>query len=180
MSLIWSIPLTFAAAEWQAYRGLLRQGITSYYPHTLDDARRGRWAQPVGRPQFPGYLFAAVDAGESFEPIRKSVGIRDLLRQGQEVVLISDREMNSIKTICDERYNDSVPKRIDSAKWKPGDLISIPSGPFMGVPAIIKTIDKSRNVCATIGNLDVVFRIVAPCKSVRAIEPNGAGRSHHG
>lgn len=179
MSLIWSIAVTFAGAEWQAYRGLLRQGITSYYPMTWDDARRGRWAQAVGRPQFPGYLFAAVDAGESFEPIRKSVGVRDLLRQGQDVVLISNTQIETIKARCDERYNASIPKRIDSAKWKPGDLISIPHGPFMGVPAIIKTIDKSRNVCATIGNLDVVFRIAAAHKSVREFAAHGGRAAAH-
>lgn len=151
----WFIVLTFAGAEWQAYNGLLKRGIDAYYPMTLGDARRGRWQQPVGRPQFPGYLFATGAAGA----IRDTIGVRDLLRQGQDVVIIPNRELTVIRSACERLRFKSLPRLAETLDWKVGDIVSVPNGPLQGLPVVITTIDKSGLVRADIGQVSISFHL---------------------
>lgn len=163
----WYIVLTMSGAEWQAYKGILKRGIDAYYPFMYADVRRGRWQQGAVKPQFPGYLFAARSAQESIEPVRQTIGVRDILRNGSNLVYLSSEQMQSCKRRCEEDRVTSLPHRMERIPIVLGDWIAIPSGAFIGVPAQVVGIDKSGNVRASIGSLDVTFHVSAIHGSVR-------------
>lgn len=168
---------TFAKAEWTAHTGLLRRGIDSYFPYTLGDRRHGRWTQASIRPQFPGYLFVTLDVGGSIEPVLRTVGVRDVMRNGVNVIAFPHSLLEDIQMQCGARYRETVPKRADMAAWKVGDVVPVPHGPLAGRPVRINSIDIDKSgrgrVCASIGSLNVTFHIEA---EVQAAVPRMAAR----
>jgi transcription antitermination factor NusG len=171
----WLIFLSFAGGEWQAYRSLLRLGFEAYYPYTLDDARRGRWAQPVGRPQFPGYLFGRAPLSGIEDLLIQLVGARGVLRNNGSIIALSQEQFGEIRTRCDKMYEEGKPKPDAIAILRVGDLIEIPQGPFLGAPAIIRTIDSSGRIEAQLGPFTVTCHksdlasVSAHTQSVREI-----------
>lgn len=155
----WTVVLSLAKAEWQVYRALLWQSVDAYYPFVLDDARYGRWLQPVLKPQFPGYLFAKIARRSDIETIRKSIGVRDLLRSGQELVMLSEAQFREIKTRCDEIHAAGLPKRAEGLTLDVGEIVQVPFGPFVGAPAIVRTLDKAGRIEAQLGPFVVTFNV---------------------
>lgn len=171
---------TFSQAEWTAHTGLLRRGVDSYFPYTLGDRRHGRWTQASIRPQFPGYVFVTLEVGGSIEPILRTVGVRDVLRSGINVVAFPYAQLERIKAQCGERHRETIPKRVDMMAWKIGDFVPVPHGPLEGRPVEINSIeiDKSggRRVCASLGVLSVTFYIEA---QVQQTVPSMAARGEN-
>ena len=112
---------------------------------------------PLRRPHF----------GESTQPILTTTGVRDMLRNGVDLVIVRPGQIIDIRKRCMERYRESVPRRVDVYRWRIGDVISVPYGPFVGIPVQITAIDKSGRVGASIGNLDVTFHVTMAGESVR-------------
>lgn len=163
----WFVVQTYSGAEWQTHRGLMRRGIESYYPHFWADARRGRFSQATLKPQFPTYMFAGLELGESTNAILSTTGVRDLLRQGVEIVTLADRTFESIREHCEENNKSTAPRIADVRRWRPGDVVPMPYGPLVGVPVQISHVDKSGRIGASIGALRVSFQVSALQKSVR-------------
>lgn len=160
-TLRWHIVLTKASAEWQANKEILAKGFRCYYPFHFADVRRGRYNQGAVKPQFPGYLFVGLDQGESIEQVRYVRGVRGFARDGGGLISISDAQMQRCKADCDQRYWDSLPRRIERMPIKVGDFVAAPVGPLQGVAVEIISIDKSGLIRASIGNLTVSFDIKA-------------------
>jgi len=157
----WLIVLTRASAEWQTHREILTTGLQAYYPMFVETGRRGRWSQGVVRPQFPGYLFICLGEGETVDRVRRLVGVRDFLRTAGSLVVMAPAQLERCRQTCDERFKASFPKLVKRTMTKPGDWITIPSGPFKGVPVEVKGVDKRGRISASIGNLEITFQACA-------------------
>ena len=157
----WYVVMTRASAEWQTHREILTTGLQCFYPMTVATGRRGRWSQGVVRPQFPGYLFLGLGEGETVDRVRRLTGVRDFLRTAGSMVVMPPAQLERCRTVCDERFKDSFPKPNKQTTVKPGDWITVPAGPFKGVPVEVKAIDKRGRISASIGNLDVTFQTCA-------------------
>lgn len=164
----WLIAMPFAGAEWQAHTGLLHHGVRSFLPYLLGSARRGRWCQGVVRPLFPGYVFAAMDGDTTTEMVRRSVGIRELLRGRDGLVFMSPSQIAALKAAWLREYRAVGPVLKRKPMIRAGDFVAVPDGAMAGVPAQVATIDKSGNICAYVGQLRVTFHRDAVHKSVRA------------
>jgi transcription antitermination factor NusG len=123
--------------------------------------------QATLKPQFPTYIFAGLEPGKSTQEILTTVGVRDILRNGLEIVIVAERQFEDIRRRCDERHHSSSPKLADVKLWRPGDVVPMPYGPFIGLPVQIRTIDKSGRIGASIGSLSVTFHVFALHESVR-------------
>lgn len=167
-TLRWHIILTKASGEWQAHKEILRKGLRCYYPFYFADVRRGRYFQGAVKPQFPGYLFVGLEPGESIEQARYCQGVRDFVRDGGGLVSISDAQMQRCRADCDQRYWDSLPRRIERMPVRIGDFVAIPHGAFAGMPCEVLSIDKSGRISASLGNLEVSFHVTDVHQSVRA------------
>lgn len=166
-TLRWYIVLTKAAAEWQAQKEILNKGFRSYYPYYYADVRRGRWSQGAVKPQFPGYIFVAIEEGVSIEQIKHVHGVRDVLKNSGKLVVMSDAQMLRCKRGCHHRHLASIPRRAKRDSLKEGDWFEIPHGIWKGLPAEILSIDKSGRISASLGNLKVSLH-ADDLKGVRA------------
>lgn len=164
----WTILLTHAQAEWQVYCALLKRGVDCVLPYTLGSSRRGRWAQGVVRPAFPGYLFVRLDL--SLDTLRSTTGVREVLRIGPKPVFLAENEAERFKAHAREMLDASTPRRNEVFSLKPGDVVTIPEGPFIGIPAIVQGVDKSGLVSASIGQLQITFRPAAVRGSAKPAE----------
>lgn len=163
----WLIAMPFAGAEWQAHTSMLNHGVRSFLPYLLGSARRGRWCQGVVRPLFPGYVFAAMDGDTTTEMVRRSVGIRELLRGRDGLVFMSPSQIAALKAAWLREYRAVGPVLKRKPVIRPGDFVAVPYGPFQGVPAQVDTIDKSGNICASVGHFTVTFNRDAVQQAVR-------------
>lgn len=164
------IVLSMAGAEWHAHTGLLRRGVRSYLPYVLRDSRRGRWLQGSVRPIFPGYLIASLAPDQSLETVKQTFGVRDVLRNGLEVVRLADQQLLDLKIKCRSMYRDSLPQRLSHDNFKPGDWIAVPHGAFAGAPVQIDAIDNSGFIEAHIGS----FRVTCHASEVHESAPQSA------
>lgn len=168
-SLKWIVVLAFSGAEWQAYTNLLRHGVRAFLPYTLGSSRRGRWLQGVVRPQFPGYLFAAIGDGVSLETIKRTLGVHAVLMAKDGLVYVSAAQIALCRKNWLKAYREARPRRFQKVILAVGDFVAVPHGPFIGAPCQIKSLDKSGRVCASLGQLQVTFHISdVAAKSVRA------------
>lgn len=173
----WVVVLTFAQAEWQAYRNLLRHGVKSFLPYTLGTARRGRWDQGVVRPQYPGYLFAKLGPEANTETIRKVVGVRDLLKAGHRLVYMTEAEIKACRVQWLEDYRQHLPQLARRVVLWPGKWVKVPTGPLEGAPCQIQNIDKSGRISASIGRLQVTFHLTDV--SQRAVRASAKPATNH-
>lgn len=168
IALRWVIVICYGQAEWQVHTSLLAQGIRSFLPYTLGSSRRGRWAHGIVRPQYPGYLFVAMDGAATTEKIKRTAGVYEFLRSGSNLVFLSHTQIASLKAKWLVDYRDKAPKLKSTVKPKPGDWLVVPNGPLAGVPCQVDTIDKSGHIAATVGSLQVTFHVSeARASSVR-------------
>lgn len=151
----WTILLTHAQADWQVYCALLNRGIDCIMPHTLASARRGRWAQGVVRPLYPGYLFVRMDV--SLDALRSTTGVREILRVGPKPVFLSEGEVVAYRAHARQLLDESRPQRAEISFVKPGDVIRVTQGPFLGAPAVVEAVEKNGMVRGTIGQVRVTF-----------------------
>lgn len=165
----WICLLCWSSAEWHVFNTVRRAGHRAFYPYMIHTARHGRWDQPIPKPQYPGYIFAGWEHGTSMEPLRRTIGVRDILRTGPDVVIISGRDMASFANRWRETYRESFPHRVVYDRVSVGDWIKVPDGfPFAGIPARIDTIDNHGQITASLGTLKVKFPTSALPKSVRS------------
>lgn len=155
----WYVVQTFAGAEWQSHRGLLARSIRSFFPHYVADARRGRWSHGVIKPRFQGYLFGGLENGQEAETVLKTPGVRDIIRNDGHYVRISHQEILDIREKTRRAYAQSFGVRANPRRWKVGDWVPVPHGPFCGIPAQIDALDKSGRIEASIGTIVVTFHV---------------------
>lgn len=176
----WVVVLTFAQAEWQAYTNLLRHGVEAFLPYTVGTVRRGRWHQGIIRPQFPGYLFAALAGRVNTETIKRAIGVRDLLKVPEGLVYVRPDEVDSCKRHWAKAYRESLPHPRRKLVLNPGDWVEIPEGPLVGTPVCVERVDKSGIVWASLGKLQVSFHLDdAVHKSVRVRAKPARTPKHH-
>jgi transcription antitermination factor NusG len=154
----WVIALPFAGADWQAYTTCLSRGIPALLPYTLSGSRRGRWTQGVVRPMYPGYFFAAIEGNKSTENVKRVIGIRDLLRDSAGLIFVPERMVLDCKKHWLAEYRSTAPMLKREITVNTGDWLSVPTGAFAGAPCKVESIDKSGNICASIGQLQITFR----------------------
>ena len=111
---------------------LKRQGYHAVLP--LIEARKRRqnkWTT-VTEPLFSGYLFVRLELGkDNLEPIRSTLGCRDLVRIGSGLVPVPEAVMTPLLTL-------SSPLKTSESLFSEGDQIAIALGPFAGLQGIFK------------------------------------------
>jgi transcriptional antiterminator RfaH len=94
----WFAVHTQPLAEQKAAGHLARQGFEVYLPRYCKLRRHARRVDKVIRPLFPRYLFVAIDiAAMRWRAIRSTIGVRDLVRAGEEPVPVADSVVAAIR-----------------------------------------------------------------------------------
>ena len=139
----WVVVNTQPHREQVAVENLARQAFDCYCPMIMKRVRQARKHHDVLRPLFSSYLFVQVNPRETrWRPILSTMGVRSLVRFGNEPSLVSDDFITSLRA-------REVDGRITppEARFKIGDPVRLVGGPFDGVVAeIIEMADKDRLV----------------------------------
>ncbi len=111
---------------------LKRQGYHAVLPlMEVSKRRQNKWTK-VTEPLFSGYLFVRLELGkENLAPIRSTLGCRDLVRMGSDLVPVPDAVMTPLLSLS------ASPKR-GEVLFSEGDEVSIAQGTFAGLRGIFK------------------------------------------
>lgn len=140
MSKHWYIVQTNARAEARAAQSLQEAGFAHYAPveRVLRNRHRGRDAEPVERPLFPGYLFVSlgdddVPGGcvERFDLASMADGVKSFVGVGGAPRVVPDAVVEAIRAEeADGAYDRTVKRRAKPPAV--GSRVTILSGVFKG------------------------------------------------
>lgn len=132
----WYAVHTHPRKEGVALENLVRQGFEAYLPQwPVQKVRRGK-AVTVVEAMFSRYLFVRLDAsgrGQSWSPIRSTLGVRNLVQFGGRPARVGDALVESLRAM--ERVAQAIPL------VAPGDRVVIEQGPFTGLEALVQAND---------------------------------------
>ncbi len=160
----WYLVHTKGRQEDTAITNLQRQNFRCYMPMLyVEKVRRGKPAV-IAEPMFPSYVFVQLDTsdnikGQSWSPIRSTLGVRDLVKFGGHPAKV---DAHLIKALHErEQLQQSNPQALFAA----GDKVVITDGPFAGIEAIYQTADAEQRsmILLNMLNKPVAMRI-EPCQ----------------
>ena len=119
-----------------AERHLRRQGYEVYLPLVSQPIRRGnRWQNRIG-PLFPRYLFIALDEEQSLAPVRSTIGVSCVVRQGGQYTVVPERVVRDLRSLEDQVTGlhriQEIPGLI------PGATVKVAAGPFNGLEGVFQ------------------------------------------
>lgn len=132
----WYAVYTKPRQERVAEENLERQSYEVYLPLIAEPRRqRGRWRQCI-EPLFPRYLFVRLSLGcDNTGPIRYTTGVSKLVRFADELALVDDHIVESLRHRADRADGLHIHKAPAIA---PGEKVVIDAGPMSGVEAIFE------------------------------------------
>ena len=124
----WFAVYTRARAEAMAREHLRRQGYEVYLPQHMKPRRHARRTDFVPAPLFPRYLFVAIDRlHQRWRPILSTVGVCDLVRQGERPAEIAAKLVEALR----RRERDGAFEHAAQVQGlRPGDPVRVAAGPF--------------------------------------------------
>lgn len=146
----WYLVHTKSRQEDTAITNLERQNYRCYMPMIhLEKIRRGK-SVVVEEPMFPSYVFVQLEnsgsdngsgKGQSWTPIRSTLGVRDLVRFGGQSPKV---DPDLIAALLErEQLQQTTPQALFSV----GDKVIVTEGAFAGLEAIYQTADaESRSM----------------------------------
>ena len=137
----WYLVHTKARQEDTAITNLQRQNFYCYMPMLyVEKVRRGK-PVVVAEPTFPNYVFVQLDTsgqGQSWSPIRSTLGVRELVKFGGHPPKVDAELINALYER--QQLQQTNPQVLFAA----GDKVVITDGPFAGIEAIYQTVDAER------------------------------------
>ncbi len=156
----WYLVHTKGRQEDTAITNLQRQHFRCYMPMLyVQKVRRGKPAV-VAEPMFPSYVFIQLDTsdnikGQSWSPIRSTLGVRDLVKFGGHPAKVDAGLITALHER--EQLQHSNPQALFAA----GEKVVITDGPFAGIEAIYQTADAEQRsmILLSMLNKPVAMRI---------------------
>lgn len=142
----WYVLETFANAEWQVYRELLKQGYHAWVGYYLDDVTRGRYKRGATRIYIEGYVFVRADR-KWLRAARKVSGVQSVVCNADGIPAAID---NDIMTDLMDRLSSVFKVDIEPApiiSFEPGEQKRMKDGPFAGLLveiARVVSVDKIK------------------------------------
>lgn len=137
----WYLVHTKARQEATALINLERQNYRCYMPMLhLEKIRRGK-SVIVEEPMFPSYVFVQLDNsgnGQSWTPIRSTLGVRELVRFGGKSPKVDPDLI--VALLEREHMQQAHPQALFAA----GNKVVVMQGAFAGMEAIYQTADAER------------------------------------
>lgn len=163
----WYLVHTKPGREKVAQSNLERQDYQVYLPLVLQPIRRrGQWSEKVA-PLFPRYLFLGLCAGQqSLAPVRSTVGISNVVRQGSEYAIVPDQTLRDLR--ARENSETGLHRLSHMALIEPGAAITVAAGPFDGIEGVFQRhagnerVDVLLDMLGQIASVRVPFEFVVP------------------
>ena len=135
---------------------LQNQGYQCFLPWLRCEKLRRGAVTVVQEPLFPRYLFVRLDAGvsgQSWAPIRSTIGVTRLVTFGNAPARIDDQLVKAL------RGSSQAPIQQTQRLFEPGDRLQISAGAFAGLEAIYQMPDGDSRVMVLIELLSKPTRL---------------------
>jgi transcriptional antiterminator RfaH len=151
----WIVVNTHPHKEAAAASNLGNQGFDAYCPVVRKRVRHARMTRDVLRPLFPGYVFVdARSAAGIWRPILSTVGVRTLVRSGDEPSRLDSRFVEALRAReVDGAIAAAIPE------FQAGQKIQIGQGPFDGTIATIIDLDEKDRLVVLMDILNRPVRV---------------------
>lgn len=162
----WLVVRTHARAEEKAFSNLCRQGYEVYLPRHVKRRRHARYTDFVRAPVFPRYLFVSLDKlNGRWWPILSTIGVCDLVRQGNRPAVAPDGLIEEIKIREQQGVFDHDAQ---IRKIRLGDPVRITAGPFADIVGRFCGMAAEERVYVM---LDLLGRVVKAQLPSRVVDP---------
>lgn len=153
----WWVVQTKPQAELIAIKNLNNQGLTTYCPIFKKENIRGHKIKINTYPLFPRYVFVKGDisAQKNIHLIRSTIGVRELLKIGEDPAKISCQLINELKRMEAKKLNET------KSHFNPGENVRIKTGIYKDIEAVYQ-MDEGVNrsiVLLSIINKETPLRI---------------------
>lgn len=140
----WYVAQTHPHAEAKAAEQLKRQGFTVYVPRFQKRRRHARCVDTVSAPQFPRYLFVAVDiATQRWLSIRSTIGVTRLICNGNLPAVVHAGIVDALKQREDSLGYIKLDQR---PRFRLGDELRVLDGAFTGTFGIFDGMTDNERV----------------------------------
>lgn len=162
----WYVAHTHPRAEAKAAAHLGRQGFPIYLPRYLKRRRHARRVETIAAPLFPRYLFVAVDmATQRWRSIRSTIGVVQLVCNGEEPAAINNRIIDDLKS----RESELGFIQLDqSIKYRPGDKLRVIEGVFYDSLGLFEGMTDNERVTILLDLLGRKVRVMLDAALVTA------------
>jgi transcriptional antiterminator RfaH len=160
----WVVVNTQPHRERIALDNLLRQEFRAYCPLMRKRVTHARRTQDVLRPLFPSYLFVQVEPGQRWRAILSTIGVRTLVRCGEQPGTITDGFIDSLKA-----------REIEGAIIRPanpykiGQQVRVTGGAFDGLVATIIEMDERDRLVVLMAMLNQSVNVKLSSHQVVAV-----------
>jgi transcriptional antiterminator RfaH len=143
----WFVVSTKVRREYFAREQLVARGVETFLPRIVEPSRvRGKLSVA---PLFPGYLFLNIDLEQQYFDVVWTPGVRKFVAFGALPCPVDEQVIEFLHT----RMGAEGVLRLERV-FRPGERVSIRSGPFEGLVGIIE-----RPVCAR-GRVRVLMELL--------------------
>ncbi len=148
-----------------ADRNLKRQGFTTFLPLENETRQRNGKFVTALRPLFPGYIFVAFDIARGlWRTVNATHGITRLVSLGQEPTAVPRDLVSQLMQRCDAEGRLLSPQVV-----KPGDPVTLTTGPFANFVAEVEKIAADRRVWVLMDMMGSQTRVAVSAHQLRAI-----------
>lgn len=151
----------------RAEENLLNQGFEVFRPKTRNRRVISGKRRVVLESLFPRYLFVRLGrTGQDWSPIRSTFGAVGLVKVGQDVPIVPDPVIESLRIRCSESDVIDLTGAID---FRENDPIEIIDGPCAGYRALFQARTKEERVVVLLKLLSHERKIEVPEEYIRKI-----------
>lgn len=167
----WYVAMTHPRSEELAMKHLARQGFDAYLPRYRKTRRKparsgNRTGEVVAAPLFPGYLFVRFDpAVDRWRPIRSTIGIRDLICQGDRPSPVPDGVVEEVAGREDETGFISM---VEAPPFEKGDTVRVMDGPLRDSVGWFDGLADKERIMVLLNMLGRQVRLPLKLAAVRA------------
>ena len=176
----WYALRTTSGREQKAYDYLVAKGITAFYPtvRRIKEVRGQR--KLVVESRIPNIFFAQATEEEMQRYVYDNVNLPYLrfyyrhYHEGSRIakipLIVPDREMESLKIICESEADDILMIPEEVTKFKTGQLVRVTEGKFKGVIGRVARYQGQQRVAVTIEESFTIATAYLPSAFLQYIE----------
>lgn len=176
----WYALRTTYGREQKAYDYLVAKGITAFYPtvRRIKEVRGQR--KLVVESRIPNIFFAQATEEEMQRYVYDNVNLPYLrfyyrhYHEGSRIakipLIVPDREMESLKIICESEADDILMIPEEVTKFKTGQLVRVTEGKFKGVIGRVARYQGQQRVAVTIEESFTIATAYLPSAFLQYIE----------
>ena len=162
----WYVAQTHPRAEAKAAAHLDRQGFPTYIPRYLKRRRHARRVETIAASLFPSYVFVAVDMEtQRWRSIQSTVGVMQLVRNGEKPAAISSRIIEDLKNQEGELGFIQLDQR---QKFRLGDKLRVIDGVFCDSLGLFDGMSDSERITILLDFLGRKIRVKLDAEFVTA------------